>query len=136
MYTKCNKIYQHLPLQNPFIQIGIFGLKTYHLATLGRSFCSIYFKAFNGKFQVCQMFPAIRHHIDYIEIGTPVSNKYYLAQPHGEIYGLVSILWGEIFLNKISRLSVKGVTLTTFCFGNVSLRFCPIFGEKSNFLGC
>jgi hypothetical protein len=31
-----NKIYQHLPLQDPpkFTQIWIFGLKIYHLATL------------------------------------------------------------------------------------------------------
>jgi hypothetical protein len=31
-----NKIYQHLPLQDrpKFTQIGIFGLKTNHLATL------------------------------------------------------------------------------------------------------
>jgi hypothetical protein len=31
-----NKIFQHLPLQDPpeFTQIGIFGLKTNHLATL------------------------------------------------------------------------------------------------------
>jgi hypothetical protein len=30
------KIYQHLPLQNPpkIVQIGIFGLNIYHLATL------------------------------------------------------------------------------------------------------
>jgi all-trans-retinol 13,14-reductase len=38
--------------------------------------------------QTCKLFPQIRHHIDYIEIGTPVTNKHYLAQPHGEIYGL------------------------------------------------
>jgi hypothetical protein len=32
----CFKIYQHLQLQDPpkFTQIGIFGLKIYHLATL------------------------------------------------------------------------------------------------------
>jgi predicted secreted protein len=33
---KGHKIYQHLPLQDPpkFTQIGIFGLKIWHLATL------------------------------------------------------------------------------------------------------
>ena len=40
--------------------------------------------------KVCKLFPQIRRHIDYVEIGTPVSNKHYLAQPHGEIYGLVT----------------------------------------------
>merc|ERR1719464_925260 len=38
--------------------------------------------------QACQLYPQIRDHIDYIEIGTPVTNSHYLAQPHGEIYGL------------------------------------------------
>lgn len=38
--------------------------------------------------QTCQLFPQIRHNIDYIDIGTPVTNTHYLAQPHGEIYGL------------------------------------------------
>lgn len=38
--------------------------------------------------QVCKLFPQIRRYIDYVEIGTPVTNKHYLAQPHGEIYGL------------------------------------------------
>lgn len=38
--------------------------------------------------QACGLFPQIRDHIDYIEIGTPVTNCHYLASPHGEIYGL------------------------------------------------
>jgi hypothetical protein len=34
--TECHKIDQHLPLQDRpiFTQIGIFGLRVYHLATL------------------------------------------------------------------------------------------------------
>ena len=38
--------------------------------------------------QACQLFPQIQDKIDYIEIGTPVTNTHYLTQPHGEIYGL------------------------------------------------
>lgn len=38
--------------------------------------------------QTCKLFPQIRDHIDFKDIGSPVTNKYYLAQPHGEIYGL------------------------------------------------
>jgi len=38
--------------------------------------------------QVCQLFPQIRDKIDFIDIGSPVTNKTYLGQPHGEIYGL------------------------------------------------
>jgi hypothetical protein len=35
-YPKSSKIYKHFPIQGPpkFTQIGIFGLKTNHLATL------------------------------------------------------------------------------------------------------
>ena len=38
--------------------------------------------------QVCQLYPQIRDHIDYVDIGTPVTHTHYLAAPHGEIYGL------------------------------------------------
>ena len=38
--------------------------------------------------QTCKLFPQIRDHIDFKDIGSPVTNKYYLAQPNGEIYGL------------------------------------------------
>ena len=30
----------------------------------------------------------MRDHIDHTEIASPVTNKFYLEQPHGEIYGL------------------------------------------------
>lgn len=38
--------------------------------------------------QACQLFPQIRNHIDYVDIGSPMTQKHYLAQHHGEIYGL------------------------------------------------
>jgi len=38
--------------------------------------------------QTCKLFPQIRDKIDFTEIASPVTNKYYLEQPHGEIYGL------------------------------------------------
>ena len=38
--------------------------------------------------QVCKLVPQIRPHIDYIEIGSPVTNQHYLASPQGEVYGL------------------------------------------------
>ena len=38
--------------------------------------------------QVCLLYPQIRDHVDFVDIGTPVTNSYYLAAPHGEIYGL------------------------------------------------
>jgi len=36
----------------------------------------------------CELFPKIKDHIDYVDVGSPLTNKYYIAQPHGEIYGL------------------------------------------------
>ena len=38
--------------------------------------------------QTCKLYPQIRDCIDFTEIGSPVTNKHYIAQPHGEIYGL------------------------------------------------
>ncbi|XP_023348959.1 putative all-trans-retinol 13,14-reductase isoform X2 [Eurytemora carolleeae] len=35
-----------------------------------------------------KLFPELRDKIDYVEIGSPVTNNHYLAAPHGEIYGL------------------------------------------------
>jgi hypothetical protein len=46
----CHEIYQHLPLQDPpkFTQIGIFGLKTNHLAFLTRKFRVQLFREFQN----------------------------------------------------------------------------------------
>merc|ERR1711963_808617 len=38
--------------------------------------------------QTCQLYRQIRDCIDFTEIGSPVTNKHYIAQPHGEIYSL------------------------------------------------
>lgn len=38
--------------------------------------------------QTLKLFPQLRDAIDFIEIGSPVTNKHYLGHPHGEIYGL------------------------------------------------
>ncbi|CAL4063563.1 unnamed protein product, partial [Meganyctiphanes norvegica] len=49
-----------------------------------------YKKIFGHKLveQTCRLFPTIRDHIDYVEIGTPLTNRYYLGAPRGEIYGM------------------------------------------------
>ena len=36
----------------------------------------------------CDLFPQIKDHIDYVDVGTPVTHKHYIAAPYGEIYGL------------------------------------------------
>jgi len=38
--------------------------------------------------QTCKIFPQMRDCIDYVDIGSPVTNKHYIAQPYGELYGL------------------------------------------------
>ncbi len=38
--------------------------------------------------QACQLYPQVEHHVNYVEIGTPVTNDYYFGQQHGEVYGL------------------------------------------------
>jgi len=38
--------------------------------------------------QTCKLYPQIADKIDFTEIASPVTNKFYLEQPHGEIYGL------------------------------------------------
>ncbi|KAL5257799.1 hypothetical protein ACHWQZ_G012661 [Mnemiopsis leidyi] len=38
--------------------------------------------------QTCQLYPQIEDCIDYIDIGTPVTNNHYISSTKGEIYGL------------------------------------------------
>jgi len=38
--------------------------------------------------QTCVLYPQIKDCIDYVEIGTPVTNNHYLGSTKGEIYGL------------------------------------------------
>ncbi|XP_069178023.1 all-trans-retinol 13,14-reductase-like [Procambarus clarkii] len=38
--------------------------------------------------KACELYPSIRDHIDYVNIGTPLSNRHYLGSPRGEICGL------------------------------------------------
>ena len=38
--------------------------------------------------QTCVLFPQLRDCIDFTEIGSPVTNRHYIGQPHGEIYGI------------------------------------------------
>ncbi|XP_045626187.1 all-trans-retinol 13,14-reductase [Procambarus clarkii] len=38
--------------------------------------------------KACELFPSIRDHIDYVNIGTPLSNRYYFGAQRGEVCGL------------------------------------------------
>lgn len=37
--------------------------------------------------QTCKLFPQIKDHRVYFEVGSPVTNNYYIGSPRGEIYG-------------------------------------------------
>jgi all-trans-retinol 13,14-reductase len=38
--------------------------------------------------QTVALFPQIKDCVEYIEVGTPITNKYYLRANKGEMYGL------------------------------------------------
>ena len=38
--------------------------------------------------QTCTLFPQIQDYIDYVDVGTPVTNNHYINSTKGEIYGL------------------------------------------------
>lgn len=65
--------------------------------------------------QACQLFPSIKDHIDYVNIGTPLSNRHYIAAPRGEIYGLDHTterfsLWNNAVLRP--QTDIPGLYLT------------------------
>ncbi|XP_064108967.1 LOW QUALITY PROTEIN: all-trans-retinol 13,14-reductase-like [Macrobrachium nipponense] len=65
--------------------------------------------------QACRLFPSIKDHIDYVSIGTPVTNKHYIAAPKGEIYGLDHTsarfsLWNNALLRP--KTDIPGLFLT------------------------
>lgn len=37
--------------------------------------------------QVCTLFPHLEDKMDYIDVGSPLSNRYYFGSPRGEVYG-------------------------------------------------
>jgi len=65
--------------------------------------------------QTCRLFPSIRDHIDYVEIGTPLTNTHYLAAPRGEIYGMDhTIERFSVYNNALlrSQTDIDGLYLT------------------------
>ncbi len=37
---------------------------------------------------VCSLYPQLRHHIDYVEFSSPLTNNHYFGQQRGETYGV------------------------------------------------
>ena len=38
--------------------------------------------------QTCRLFPHLEDKVEFFDVGTPVTNTYYIATPRGEMYGL------------------------------------------------
>ena len=38
--------------------------------------------------QTCKLFPQVCDRVDFFDVGSPLSNRYYIAAPRGEIYGI------------------------------------------------
>lgn len=38
--------------------------------------------------QTCRFFPQLKDKEEFFDVGSPLSNQYYIAAPHGEMYGL------------------------------------------------
>ena len=54
--------------------------------------------------QTCELYPQIRDYIDYVEVGTPVTNNHYIGATRGEIYGLVSFVCNSCGVFKVVLL--------------------------------
>ena len=59
----------------------------------------------------------MRDHIDHTEIASPVTNKFYLEQPHGEIYGLD---------HSRERLVVVTIVQPLYLYASLCCRFDPL----------
>lgn len=65
--------------------------------------------------QACRLYPSIKDRVDYVCVGTPVSNNYYLGASRGEIYGLDHTrerfsLWNNAILR--AKTDIPGLFLT------------------------
>ena len=64
---------------------------------------------------VCQHFPHIQPHIDYVDFGSPLTNQHYIAAPEGEVYGLdhnVERFQAENVAKLRPKTDVEGLYLT------------------------
>lgn len=65
--------------------------------------------------QVCKLYPQLKDKVEYFDIGSPVTNKYYIAAPKGEIYGLdhnVERFGPDIVQHLRPDIGIPGLLLT------------------------
>ena len=73
--------------------------------------------------QVLEMFPSLEDKLEYMEVGTPLSNRYYLNTTRGEVYGLdhnVTRFDPDVGLELRPQTPVEGLYLTgqdVYCCG-------------------
>ncbi|EDO43555.1 predicted protein [Nematostella vectensis] len=65
--------------------------------------------------QTCRFFPNLEDKVEYFDVGSPVSNNYYIASPRGEIYGIdhnVERFSPESAVNLRPETAIPGLYLT------------------------
>ncbi|KAK3603231.1 hypothetical protein CHS0354_007560 [Potamilus streckersoni] len=65
--------------------------------------------------QCQQVFPQLTGKMEYIEVGTPITNRHYLGYPKGEMYGLdhkLNRFSPEIFTKLRAKTDIPGLYLT------------------------
>lgn len=65
--------------------------------------------------QVLEMFPQLEDKVEYFDVGTPLSNMYYLGTPRGEVYGIdhnIARFSPEAILDLRPDIGIPGLYLT------------------------
>ena len=73
--------------------------------------------------QICRFYPNLKDKVEYFDVGSPLSNQYYIAASRGEFYGAdhnVDRFAPQNVFNLRADTSIKGLYLTgqdVFCCG-------------------
>ncbi len=65
--------------------------------------------------QVCELFPQLEGRDEYFDVGTPLSNQYYLGTPRGEVYGIdhdIARFTPEVIADLRPETDIPGLYLT------------------------
>ena len=65
--------------------------------------------------QTCKFFPQVHDRVDFFDVGSPLTNKYYIASPRGEIYGIdhhVDRFSPQAAVKLRPETSIRGLYLT------------------------
>ncbi|CAH1237999.1 RETSAT [Branchiostoma lanceolatum] len=65
--------------------------------------------------QTCQLYPQLKDRLEYMDVGTPITNNYYIGCDRGEIYGLdhdISRFSAELALKLRPETPIPGLYMT------------------------